>query len=120
MPVATFDRYVGAGISYTKISRVKLLNGAGMLEHSSVGRALQAGGDQTIDRRWSVNFDVKKAQIRSDVFISGTQVSAVKVELLMIGVGVGLGYQSVDLRTTRPCFYACTAPGSVIANMLIK
>jgi outer membrane protein len=118
MPVASFDPYVVAGINYTNISRVKLLNGAGTLEHSSVGLALQAGIDYKIDRKWSVNFDVKKVQLRSDVFISGTKVSAVKVELQMICVG--LGYQTVDLRTTRPCLYAWTATGSVIANMLIK
>jgi outer membrane protein len=88
MPVASFDPYVVAGINYTNISRVKLLNGAGTLEHSSVGLALQAGIDYKIDRKWSVNFDVKKVQIRSDAFISGTKVSAVKVDPLMIGVGL--------------------------------
>ncbi|MBC7416141.1 MAG: hypothetical protein H7327_14530 [Herminiimonas sp.] len=39
--------------------------------------------------RWSVNFDVKKVQRRSDVFISGTKVSAVKVDPLMVGLVVG-------------------------------
>jgi outer membrane protein len=32
---------------------------------------------------------VKKVRIRSDVFISGTKVSRVKVDPLMLGVGVG-------------------------------
>lgn len=89
MPASQFDPYLGVGVNYTNISSVKLLNGAGGLEHSSVGLALQAGVDYKIDQKWSVNFDVKKVQIRSDVFASGTKISAVKVDPLMIGVGLG-------------------------------
>lgn len=68
---------------------MNLLGATGSLEHSSVGLALQAGIDYKIDDRWSVNFDVKKVQRRSDVFISGTKVSAVKVDPLMVGLVVG-------------------------------
>lgn len=89
LPGAQFDPYLGAGINYTNISSVKLLGGAGSLEHSSVGLALQAGVDYRIDRNWSINFDVKKVQIGSDVFIAGAKASAVKVDPLMIGVGLG-------------------------------
>lgn len=89
MPEKTFKPYVGAGINYTTISKVNLLDGAGSLEHDSVGLVLQAGFDYAIDKNWSLNFDVKKAQIRSDVYISGAKASAVKIDPLMIGVGVG-------------------------------
>jgi len=89
LPSASFDPYVGAGINYTTISKVELLNGQGSLDHDSWGLALQAGADYKIDQRWSLNFDVKKVQIRSDVMISGAKVSAVKVDPLMVGVGVG-------------------------------
>jgi outer membrane protein len=81
--------YVGAGVNYTTISKVNLLGGAGSLEHDSVGLALQAGLDYAIDKKWSLNFDVKKVQIRSDVYISGAKASRVKVDPLMLGVGVG-------------------------------
>ena len=89
LPAAQFDPYVGAGINYTNISSVNLLNGAGRLEHSSVGLALQAGVDYRIDKNWSVNLDVKKVQIGSDVLVAGAKASAVKVDPLMIGVGLG-------------------------------
>jgi len=89
LPSAQFDPYVGAGINYTTLSKVELLNGQGSLDHDSWGLALQAGVDYKIDQRWSLNFDVKKVQIRSDVMISGAKVSAVKVDPLMVGVGVG-------------------------------
>lgn len=89
MPEKQFSPYVGAGINYTNISDVKLLNGAGRLEHDSWGYSLQAGVDYKLDKNWSLNFDVKKVQIRSDVFISGAKASEVKVDPYLIGVGVG-------------------------------
>ena len=89
LPEKQFSPYVGAGINYTNISDVKLLNGAGRLEHDSWGYSLQAGVDYKLDKNWSLNFDIKKVQIRSDVFISGAKASEVKVDPLLIGVGVG-------------------------------
>ena len=89
MPEKTLKPYVGAGINYTTLSKVRLLNGAGSLEHDSVGLVLQAGVDYAIDKQWSLNVDIKKAQIRSDVIVGGAAVSRVKVDPLMIGVGVG-------------------------------
>lgn len=81
--------YIGAGINYTNISSVNLLNGAGGFEHKSWGPALQAGADFKIDRNWSFNVDVKKVQIRSDVFVSGAKASFVKIDPVLFGVGVG-------------------------------
>lgn len=81
--------YVGAGINYTRISSVKLLNGGADLENDSFGYAIQAGLDYAIDKNWSLNFDVKKVQIRSDVFIGGAKASRVKVDPVLLGVGVG-------------------------------
>lgn len=88
-PEATFSPYVGAGLNYTNITKVDLLGGAGGLEHKSFGLALQAGADYKIDKNWSLNFDVKKIQIRSDVTISGAKVSNVQVDPWLVGVGVG-------------------------------
>ncbi len=88
-PEATVSPYVGAGINFTNISDVQLLNGAGRLENNSVGLALQVGVDFKLDKNWSINLDVKKVQIRSDVLISGAKVSAVQVDPWLIGVGVG-------------------------------
>jgi outer membrane protein len=89
LPGATINPYVGAGVNYTLLSSVNLLNGAGRLEHDSFGLALQAGVDFKLDKNWSINLDVKKVQIRSDVFISGARASDVKVDPLLVGVGVG-------------------------------
>lgn len=88
-PDAQFSPYVGAGLNYTRIFSVKLLNGAADLENSSTGLALQAGFDVKIDKNWSFNVDVKKIQIRSDVLVNGVKVSSVKVDPLLFGVGLG-------------------------------
>lgn len=89
LPGAQIDPYVGAGINYTLISKVDILNGAGRLEHDSIGGALQAGVDFRIDSKWSVNLDVKKVQIRSDVDINGVRASRVRIDPVLFGVGVG-------------------------------
>ncbi|MTV39961.1 OmpW/AlkL family protein [Duganella radicis] len=89
LPDARFRPYVGAGLNYTTFSQNRLLNGAGSLEHDSFGLALQTGADVAIDQHWSLNFDLKKVQIRSDVLIGGAKASRVKIDPLMLAVGVG-------------------------------
>ncbi len=88
-PEAKVSPYLGVGVNYTNISSVNLLNGNGALDHHSVGLALQAGIDFKLDKHWSINVDVKKVQIRSDVFISGNKVSAMQIDPLLVGIGVG-------------------------------
>ncbi|AXA93508.1 OmpW family protein [Massilia sp. YMA4] len=88
-PNATFSPYVGAGINWTTFSKNKILNGQGSLEHDSWGLALQAGFDYKLNQNWSLNVDVKKLQLRSDVMIAGVKASKVKVDPVLFGVGVG-------------------------------
>lgn len=89
LPGATVNPYLGAGINYTLMSKVRLLDGAARLEHDSVGLALQAGADFQLDSRWSINVDVKKLQLRSDVIVGGARASRVRVDPVLLGVGVG-------------------------------
>jgi outer membrane protein len=86
---APLKPYVGAGVNYTTMSKVNLLGGAASLEHDSVGLALQAGLDYAIDKKWSLNFDVKKCRSAATSMIGGAKASRVKVDPLMLGVGVG-------------------------------
>ncbi|MCE3603265.1 outer membrane beta-barrel protein [Massilia sp. P8910] len=88
-PIGQFKPYLGAGINYTRISQVKLLDGAGGLENHSVGLALQTGVDFRIDKKWSVNLDIKRINIRSDVMIAGAKVSTVKIDPVLVSVGAG-------------------------------
>ena len=89
LPGGKFDPYLGAGVNYTRISSVDLLGGAGGMDSSSVGLALQGGVDFKIDQTWSINLDVKKVRIRSDITAAGTKISNVQVDPLLISVGVG-------------------------------
>jgi outer membrane protein len=90
MPAAQFSPYLGAGVNYTRISNVDLAGGALQLEKDSWGFALQAGVDYKIDKNWSLNLDVKKVQIGSDLnTAAGAKVSHLDVDPWLVGVGVG-------------------------------
>lgn len=88
-PDAQFSPYAGLGLNWTTFSKNKLLGGQGSLEHDSFGLAVQAGFDVKLDKNWSLNVDVKKVQLRSDVLIGGAKASRVKVDPVLFGVGVG-------------------------------
>ena len=75
LPNATFSPYLGAGINYTRISSVKLDSDID-LERNSWGLALQAGFVVKLNRNWSINVDVKKVQIRSDVSMGASRSAA--------------------------------------------
>ena len=90
-----FKPYVGAGINYTKISSVNLDAGSALnpvtLDSHSWGSALQAGLDIPLDKNWSLNFDVKKIYIKTDVYSKG--VSAGSLKLNPVAASVGIGYR---------------------------
>lgn len=91
-PQEAFKPYVGAGINYTIISEDKInVPGVGplTLDNDSVGLALGAGFDYDLGNGWLLNVDVKKVQIRSDVYSGGTKVSRVEVDPWLLGVGFG-------------------------------
>lgn len=88
-PGAAISPYVGAGVNYTRMSSVKLLDGAGDLENDSWGLSLQAGVNFRLDEHWSINADVKKIKLRSDVYVSGANASHLKVDPVLFGLGVG-------------------------------
>lgn len=91
-PEGQFRPYVGAGINYTKLGSENMtaLGGAITLENDSWGAVVQAGFDYKIDKNLYLNFDVKKINIRTDVFHSGVgNLGTLKVDPLLWGVGVG-------------------------------
>ena len=116
-PGGAFSPYIGAGVNLTLIMDVNLAVPAAVLangglaavahqvvsptahaaagdlplklDNHSLGGALQAGVDVQFADHWYGNLDVKYVQIRSDVKLAdGTKVSAVKVDPLLVGVGV--------------------------------
>ena len=84
-----YKPYVGAGVNYTKISSVNLLNGGATLDSHSWGGALQAGVDIPLDKKWSINFDVKKIYIKTDVYVGGANQGTLSLDPVMVSAGVG-------------------------------
>ena len=85
-----FKPYVGAGINYTRFSSVKDTVGIDWdVKRNSWGGALQVGFDYALDKNWSLNFDVKKVYIDTNVSVGGTNMGKFKVDPLLVGVGVG-------------------------------
>ncbi|WP_373783528.1 OmpW family protein [Delftia acidovorans] len=89
-----FKPYVGAGVNYTRFSSVSFdpavqaaLNPS--IKKNSFGGALQIGFDYALDKNWSLNFDVKKVFIETDVRAGGTKVGTFKVNPVLVGVGLG-------------------------------
>ncbi|MFC5300015.1 OmpW/AlkL family protein [Azospira restricta] len=92
-PDGDFRPYVGAGITYSDYSAVKLsVPGVAKLklDNDYFGPAVQVGFDYKLTKNLFLNLDVKKAYVRSDLEAEGLgKVSRVKVDPLLIGVGLG-------------------------------
>ena len=89
---ADFKPYVGAGLNYTQITQVNLLDGGANINSHSWGGALQAGIDFPIDKNLSFNIDIKKLSLKTDVFVGGANRGVLKLDPTLIGVGLGYRY----------------------------
>ena len=83
-----FKPYVGAGLNYTKITGDHLSTGYNLDGHS-FGAAIQAGVDVPLTKQVSLNFDVKKVNIKTDVYLNGSKAGTLKLDPVLVGVGVG-------------------------------
>ena len=86
-----FKPYLGAGVNYTRFSNVNFKPAVRdaldpSIKKNSYGGALQVGFDYALDKNWSLNFDVKKLYI--DTNVSGG-IGKFKVDPILVGLGVG-------------------------------
>ena len=93
-----FKPYVGGGASLdsaksdqARCSGVSLPPGVTLDSHSW-GTAFQVGVDFPIDKNWSINLDVKKTYIRTDVYADGSSLGRLRVDPMLLGVGIGYRY----------------------------
>ena len=89
-----FKPYVGVGINYTNFSSVNFdpavqaaLNPS--IKRNSWGAALQVGFDIPLTKQLSLNFDVKKVYIKTDVYAGDVKAGTFKVDPVLVGVGLG-------------------------------
>jgi outer membrane protein len=87
MPEGTWRPYVGAGVNYTHFSDVNIQGGSVNLEKDRFGPVIQAGLDVPISESWSVNADVKKIWLSTDV--SGAASGSVDLDPWIFGLGIG-------------------------------
>jgi len=83
-----FKPYVGAGINYTRFSSLDAPAGVS-IKNNSWGGALQVGFDYALDKNWSINFDVKKIYMDTDIKVGGQKIGDLKIDPILVGVGVG-------------------------------
>lgn len=89
MPSEQVSPYLGAGVNYTNYSNVDLAKGAITLDSGSFGYALEGGVDYKLNKNWSLNFDVKYVEMRSNVYAGGSTISNIQISPWLIGVGAG-------------------------------
>lgn len=86
--VSGFKPYVGAGINYTRFTSFDLPTGVD-IKRDSFGGALQFGVDIPLSGNMSLNFDVKKVYLGTDVSVGGVNQGSFKVDPLLVGLGIG-------------------------------
>lgn len=95
LPEQAFNPYVGAGVNYTFFYNASTGPTATAINYgSSMGPALQAGIDYAIDKNWSLNFDIKKIFMESQVnayvpALTRDINTHVKINPVIIGLGIG-------------------------------
>ena len=92
-PKGKISPYVGAGINYTIFYGDDPGAAKGIDYKNKFGVAAQAGVDVELTNKWSLNLDVKKIWLKTDVTVDAGLASNVyantKLNPWIIGVGVG-------------------------------
>lgn len=89
LPKAQLSPYIGAGLNYTFFYNVDSGDVASVKYDNHIGYALQAGVDYAISGNWSLNADVKKIFLKTDVSVNGGSGIRATIDPWIVGVGVG-------------------------------
>lgn len=102
LPEGTVRPYAGAGVNYTRFTKVNLnvapalgINTPLSVDRNSFGLAGQVGVDFKVAPNWFVNLDAKYVRIKADRIrvsggpLAGTKVTDLDVNPWLLSVGVG-------------------------------
>lgn len=94
-PKGTISPYVGAGVNYTIFYGEDPGAALDTSYDNSFGYALQAGVDFELTKKWSMNLDVKKLWLNTDVTVNAGLPSLIKADVDIDPwiIGVGFGYR---------------------------
>ncbi len=92
-PKGKFSPYAGAGINYTIFYDADHPGLGSVKYKDSFGWALQVGLDYAVDDRWSINFDVKKVFVDTDIHVNGPSVTGKGIALDPWILSMGVGYR---------------------------
>ena len=93
-PMDGWRPYVGAGLNLTLFSDVSFDPAvqaalSPSIKNRSTGAAVQVGVDVPMGGGWLFNVDVKKVQIKTEVFSFGAKAGTFKVDPTLLSVGFG-------------------------------
>jgi outer membrane protein len=94
-PRGRLSPYIGAGINYTIFYDEDPAGGAvtSVDYDNAFGWAAQIGVDYAIDNRWSINLDIKKLWLETDVSVNGGAITGKDVEINPWIISLGVGYR---------------------------
>jgi outer membrane protein len=93
-PKGKLSPYVGAGVNYTIFYDENPSSDISNIDYDNAfGWALQAGVDFAFDSRWSINFDVKKVWLNTDVSVNSGAITANDVDIDPWIISLGIGYR---------------------------
>ncbi len=93
-PDGKFSPYVGAGINYVIVANKSAGRSVTDVSYSNeFGYAFQIGLDYSVDDKWSVNVDVKKVFVDTDIRVNNGTIRADGTDLDPWVIGFGFGYK---------------------------
>ncbi len=91
-PEGTFRPYAGAGLNYTIFYNSKAPSNSVVTSvkyQNHIGYAFQAGFDYMLNDTWSLNVDVKKIYLNTNVQVNDAYTAKVRLNPWLFGVGLG-------------------------------
>ncbi|WP_417827554.1 OmpW/AlkL family protein [Thalassospira sp.] len=90
MPESRWSPYIGAGVNYTFFYDSEPGEFSSVKYDDGFGYAFQAGFDYAISGPWSLNVDIKKIYLDTDVSVNNGAVKAdADIDPWLFGVGIG-------------------------------